>query len=83
VTGLAGGSALEHGVAPEDTILAASKGQFASDLDEESPARELRLGFDPAGRLLEIVVLRFDSANELITHAMKAWRKYWSLLDES
>ncbi len=56
---------------------------FASDLDEGELARELRLGFDPAGRLLEIVVLRFDSGSQLIIHAMKARRKHWSLLDES
>ena len=34
--------------------------------------RELRLGFDTKGRALEVVVLTFDSGNELIIHAMKA-----------
>jgi hypothetical protein len=38
------------------------------------------LGFDGAGRLLELVVLRFDSGNELIIHAMKARRRYLDLL---
>jgi hypothetical protein len=75
-------SAFKHGVAPEDAIFAATNWEFASEPDDQDPARELRLGFDPAGRLLEIVVLRFDSGNELIIHAMKARRKYWSLLDE-
>ena len=42
------------------------------DLDEESPARQLRLGFDTQGRLLETVVLAFDNGNELVIHAMKA-----------
>lgn len=42
------------------------------DLDEEDPARQLRIGFDAKGRLLEIVVLTFDSGNELIIHAMRA-----------
>ena len=44
------------------------------DLDEESPARQLRLGFDTQGRLLELetVVLAFDNGNELVIHAMKA-----------
>ena len=41
-------------------------------LDDDSPARQLRLGFDTQGRLLETVVLVFDSGNELIIHAMKA-----------
>ena len=40
---------------------------FVSDLDDDSPARQLRLGFDPAGRLLEVVVLRFDSGNEFVS----------------
>jgi hypothetical protein len=40
----------------------------------------LRLGFDPAGRLLELVVLRFDSGNELLIHAMKARSQYLDLL---
>ncbi len=54
---------------------------FVSNLDQDSPARQLRLGFDTAGRLLEIVVLRFDSGNELIIHAMRARRQYLDLLD--
>ena len=34
---------------------------FVADLGEDGPARQLRLGFDTSGRLLEVVVLRFDS----------------------
>ncbi|MBR5950204.1 MAG: toxin [Actinomycetaceae bacterium] len=49
-------------------------------LDEENPQRELRLGFDTSGRLLELVVLIFDSGNELIIHAMKARKQYRALL---
>lgn len=41
---------------------------------------EFRLGFDQHGRLLELVVLKFDSGNELLIHAMKARRQYWDLL---
>jgi hypothetical protein len=54
---------------------------FVSNLDEDSPARQLRLGFDAAGRLLEVVVLSFDSGNELVIHAMKARRQYLDLLE--
>jgi hypothetical protein len=43
---------------------------FASEPDENSLARQLRLGFDSAGRLLEIIVLHVDIGNELIIHAM-------------
>lgn len=73
-------SALKHGVDPDDAVLAAANPVFVSELDEENPAREFRLGFDSAGRLLELVVLRFDSGNELIIHAMKARPRYYDLL---
>lgn len=74
-------SALKHGVEPDDAVNAASDPVFVSDLDDDSPARQFRLGFDGSGRLLELVVLRFDSGNELIIHAMKARRRYLDLLD--
>ena len=74
-------SALKHGVDRDDAIRAASDPAFISDLDEDTPSRQFRLGFDTAGRLLELVVLRFDSGNELIIHAMKARRQYLDLLD--
>lgn len=65
-------SALKHGVAVEDAIQVASWPVWIEDLDDDSPARQLRLGFDTQGRLLETVVLVFDSGNELVIHAMKA-----------
>jgi len=65
-------SALRHGIDPEDATQAAVWSSWVEDLDEESPARQLRLGFDTRGRLLETVVLVFDSGNELVIHAMKA-----------
>jgi hypothetical protein len=75
------GSALKHGVEPDDAVHAASDPVFVSDLEDDRPARQFRLGFDGSGRLLELVVLRFDSGNELIIHAMKARRQYLDLLD--
>ncbi|WP_369822675.1 toxin-antitoxin system toxin subunit [Cellulomonas sp. KH9] len=48
--------------------------------DEDDPRRWLLLGFDSAGRLLELVILQFDSGDELIIHAMKAREQYHSLL---
>jgi hypothetical protein len=59
-------SPLKHGVAPQDAAQAAAWALWVEDLDEDSPARQLRLGFDAAGRLLETVVLVFDSGNELV-----------------
>lgn len=74
-------SARKHGIDPQDATHAAEHAVFVSDLDDDSPARQLRLGFDTAGRLLEVVVLRFDSGHELVIHAMKARRQYLDLLD--
>jgi len=53
---------------------------WIDELDEDSPARQLRLGFDTQGRLLETVVLVFDSGNELIIHVMKARPQMLDLL---
>lgn len=66
------GSALKHGVLPEDAIQAAAWAVWVEDIEDNAPARQLRLGFDTRGRLLETVVLVFDSGNELVIHAMKA-----------
>lgn len=65
-------SALKHQLDPEDIIQAATWAIWIEDLDEDGPGRQLRLGFDNRGRLLETVVLVFDSGNKLVIHAMKA-----------
>lgn len=74
-------SALKHGVSADDGIRAAEQYLYAAPLDDDSPARELRLGFDTAARLLELVVLRFDDGGELLIHAMPARPQYLDLLD--
>ena len=77
-------SARRHGVADADSTHAAENPLYVAPLDDENdPHRELRLGFDTAGRLLEVVVLRFDSGNELLIHAMKARSHYRELLQAS
>ncbi len=73
-------AARKHGITPEDAIQAATWAIWIDDLDDDSPARQLRLGFDTQGRLLETVVLVFDSGNELIIHAMKARPQLLELL---
>ena len=65
-------SGRKHGIDLEDAVYAATWPIGTDELDEDSPARQLRLGFDTRGCLLETVVLVFDSAEELIIHAMKA-----------
>jgi len=74
-------SALKHGVLTEDAVQAAAWPLWVEPLDEEDwPYRELRLGFDTQARLLETVVLVFESGDELVIHAMPARRQYWDLL---
>ena len=40
--------------------------------DEDDPRQWLVVGIDQSGRVLEMVVLIFDSGGELLIHAMKA-----------
>jgi len=74
-------SARKHGVADQDIVHAASRYAVAYSLDDDGPPwRELRLGPDQAGNLLEIVVLLLDDGTELIIHAMRMRPKYRDLL---
>ena len=74
-------SALKHGVVAEDASLAADWPLWVEPLDEEEwPHRELRPGFDTQARLLEMVVLTFESGDEMVIHAMPARKQYWELL---
>lgn len=74
-------SALKHGVSSEDAIQAAEWSLWIEPLEENGPTdRQLRLGFDTRARLLETVVLVFDSGDEMVIHAMPARRKYMDFL---
>ena len=73
--------ALKHGVLPKEAVQAAEWPLWVEPLDEEDwPHRELRLGFDTQARLLETVVLIFESGDEMVIHAMPARKQYWELL---
>jgi hypothetical protein len=73
--------ARKHGVADQDVVHAAGRYVVAYALDDDGPPwRELRLGPDRAGNLLEIVVLLLDDGTELIIHAMRMRPKYRDLL---
>ena len=72
--------ALKHDVAAEDAVQAAEWSLWIEPLDDGLPERELRLGFDTNARLLETVVLLFESGDELVIHAMPARKKYLDLL---
>jgi hypothetical protein len=73
-------TALKHGIETEDAIQAATWALWVENLDDDSPARQLRLGFDTKGLLLETIVLVFDSGNELVIHAMRARPQMLDLL---
>jgi hypothetical protein len=76
-------SARKHGILDEAIVHAASCFLVAYPLSEdtdEGPPRELRLGPDRAGNLLEVVVLLLDDNKEMIIHAMKMRPKYRNLL---
>lgn len=76
-------SARKHGVTDGDIIHAATQYMIAYPLsseNEETPQRELRLGPDRAGNMLEVVVLLLDDGDELIIHAMRMRPKYRELL---
>ena len=77
---IVGPSARKHGIKPEDAIAAARSVLAGGPLDDENPQRELRIGLDTAGRLLEIVVLLWDDGEEEIIHAMKARAEYRRLI---
>ena len=49
-------SALKHGISEADALQAASEWEYAGEPDGDMPAKQLRLGFDTQGRLLEVVV---------------------------
>lgn len=73
-------SALKHGISAKDAMHAATWALWIEDLERDNPGRQLRLGFDTQGRLLETVVLTFDSGSELVIHAMKARPPMYQLL---
>ena len=59
-------SAFKHGVLHEDAVQAADWPQWIEPLEADDwPHRELRLGIDTRARLLETVVLVFESGEEI------------------
>lgn len=73
-------SALKHGIGAEDAMAAAKAVLAGGPLDDENPQRELRIGLDNVGRLLEVVVLLWDDGEVEIIHAMKARAAYRRLI---
>lgn len=75
-------SARKHRVSDPDTRHAATHYLIAYPLNDQAtgPQRELRLGPDQAGNLLETVILLLDDGTELVIHAMRMRPKYRDLL---
>lgn len=69
-------SARKHGVADVDSVRAASEPVMVIEVTDSEPPKEIRVGFDTAGRLLETVVLLLDEERTLVIHAMAARRRY-------
>lgn len=73
-------SAFKHGISAEDAMAAANAVLAGGPLDDETPQRELRIGLDNVGRLLEVVVPLWDDGEVEIIHAMKARAAYRRLI---
>ncbi len=73
-------SAHRHDVAEEDMLHAVEHSLVVDDLGED-PDRWLVLGPDPAGNLLELIVLISREGDEIIIHAMPMRPKYRRLLE--
>ena len=72
-------SALKHGIAAEDNLHAVEQSLIIyslTDEGEDGPLRQLRLGPDRAGNLLEVVVLIRDDGIGLIIHSMRMRPQY-------
>ena len=75
------GSARKHGVTDRQILHALNHARLVADLDNETtPARTLVLGPDPAGNMLELIVLHFDDGRDMVIHAMPMRRHYENLL---
>jgi hypothetical protein len=73
-------SARKHGVADPDILHALDHALAIEDAGED-PDRWLLIGPDPAGNLLEVVVLIAAEGTQIVIHAMPMRDKYARLLD--
>jgi hypothetical protein len=74
-------SARRHGVGDNAMRHAVEHSIAVEDLGDD-PDRWLVIGPDPAGNLLEVVVLVTEEGTELIIHAMPLRPVYRRLLDQ-
>lgn len=70
-------SALNHGCSPADIAHAISSAWQRTRVGED-PDKWLYVGVDGAARPLEIVTVQGDDGVEVVIHAMKLRKKYYS-----
>ena len=74
-------SARKHGIAEHRIRHALDHAQLVADLDDDTTAaRTLVLGPDPAGNMIELIVLHLDDGRDMVIHAMPMRRQYAHLL---
>lgn len=74
-------AARKHGVEDVSIRHAFDRALVVADLDDDyAPHRQLLLGPDVAGNMLELIVLQFDDGREFVIHAMPLRRRYRYLL---
>lgn len=74
-------SASKHGVSEDDVVHAVDHELVSVDLDPDAdPPKVLVIGPDPAGNLLEVIVLVLAGDRMIAIHAMKLRRHFHELL---
>lgn len=74
-------SAGKHGVTDDDIVHAVEHEIVSIDLDPDAdPPKVLVIGADPAGNLLEIIVLVLEQERLIAIHAMRLRRQFYELL---
>jgi len=73
-------SAFRHGVSKEDIRCALVNWKY-DDIDEDAPEKNLLIGFDRNGNLLEIMYNVIDENSINVFHAMRCQSKYYRLLN--
>lgn len=74
-------SAGKHGVPDSDVLHAVEHETVSVDLEPQAdPPKVLVIGPDPAGNLLEVIVLVLAEDRMIAIHAMKLRRQFYELL---
>lgn len=74
-------SARRHGIEDDDIHHAAAHALVVVDLDPDGdPPKQLAIGPDRSGNLLEVIVLALADDELLAVHAMPLRKRYYALL---